>query len=163
MSYFSNLDKAMENLVRGAFFTTTDGETVNTMTITWGFIGYSFGKPYFMAMIRPSRYTFEILEKADSFTVSIPFTSNFNEALRICGAVSGRDVDKTVEANISFMNSKTVNSPVVRDCDQYYECVISHKIETAENHFGEAITKSFYGSGDYHHLVYGEIKEAYGS
>ncbi len=161
MGYFSNLERSMEHLAKGAFFTTTDGEKVNTMTITWGFAGLAFGKTYFVAMIRPSRYTFELLEKAESFTVSIPFNENMKEALRICGTKSGRDCDKVSVAEITFSDGKSVSTPVVDGCDQYYECEITHKVESDGSDFSEKINNNFYSNGNYHYFVYGEIKEVY--
>ena len=50
MNFYENLEDAMKNL-------TTRVQGVNTMTISWGYIGFSWNKPYFVAMVRPQRYT----------------------------------------------------------------------------------------------------------
>ena len=54
MKFYENLSVAMENLTkRGAFLTVKEGGKVNTMTISWGYVGFSWNKPFFVAMVRP--------------------------------------------------------------------------------------------------------------
>lgn len=161
MNYFQDAEKALLNLSsKGAFFTTKNQQIANTMTITWGYIGFSYRKPVFIAMIRPSRYTFSLLQSAKDFTISIPYTENFKNALSICGSTSGKDVDKELMADIEFCSSKNVNSPIVKNCDKFYECKITYldKLYT-ENMNDELI--SFYKNGDCHYLVFGEIIDTY--
>ena len=43
--------------------TKPDG-TSNVMTIGWGYVGFSWGKPIWVVMVRPSRYTYEFIEAA---------------------------------------------------------------------------------------------------
>ena len=63
MNFYENLEDAMKNLTtRGAFLTVKNNQGVNTMTISWGYIGFSWNKPYFVAMVRPQRYTYEFLK-----------------------------------------------------------------------------------------------------
>ena len=94
MSFMVNLEKTMSRLKKGAFLTVKSGEKTNTMTIGWGYIGIMWNKPYFMAMVRPGRYTHELLKNSDNFTVSVPFGENLNKELGICGTKSGRDINK---------------------------------------------------------------------
>ena len=44
----------------------------NAMTIGWGTVGVIWGKPIFVVLVRPSRYTYSLLEASDSFTVCVP-------------------------------------------------------------------------------------------
>lgn len=52
----------------GAFVTSGD----NVMVASWGFVGVMWGKKVFVAPIRDSRYTKEMLDKTGEFTVSVP-------------------------------------------------------------------------------------------
>lgn len=161
MKFYENLNKAMENLTkRGAFLTVKSEEKVNTMTISWGYIGFSWNKPFFVAMVRPQRYTHEFIEAADSYTISIPYSDDMKNALLICGTKSGRDLDKEKEANIRFIPSKAVESPIVDKCNMYYECKITYVDKIYKDKFPEELRK-FYPSDDYHDIYYGEIVEAY--
>ena len=63
------------------------GEKGNPMTIGWGTIGIIWGKPVFMVLVRPSRYTFELMEKSGEFSVNVPLHS-LNKEVAICGSKS---------------------------------------------------------------------------
>ena len=60
-------------LPRGILLTTKRDGKVNTMTIGWGHIGIEWGKPIFVAYVRDSRYTREMLDGSGEFTVNIPY------------------------------------------------------------------------------------------
>lgn len=161
MNFYENLGNAMENLTkRGAFLTVKEEEKVNTMTIAWGYIGYSWNKPYFVAMVRPQRYTYELIKSAKDYTISIPFSDDMKNALTICGTKSGRDIDKKKEAGIKFVTAKTTDSPIVENCDMYYECKMTYIDKINGEKFPEELKKN-YPKDDYHYLYYGEIIECY--
>lgn len=161
MKFYENVGTAMENLTkRGAFLTVKSDKGVNTMTISWGYIGYSWNKPYFVAMVRPQRYTGEFMKEAKDYTISIPYSDEMRNALTICGTKSGRDIDKEKEANIKFIASKTVDSPVVEDCNMYYECKITYIDRINKDIFPEEL-KNNYIDDDYHYVYYGEIVDYY--
>ncbi|MEG0857684.1 MAG: flavin reductase family protein [Terrisporobacter sp.] len=161
MNFYEGLENVMKNLSeRGAFLTVKEDDIVNTMTIAWGYVGYSWNKPFFVAMVRPQRYTQEIIKNSESFTVSIPYSDDMKKALTICGTKSGRDIDKEKEANIKFIHSKTVDTPIVKGCDMYYECKIQYVDELHGDKFPKEL-KNNYPKDDYHYLYYGEIVECY--
>jgi flavin reductase (DIM6/NTAB) family NADH-FMN oxidoreductase RutF len=161
MDFTLNLEKTMSKLKNGAFLSVRSGTKINTMTIGWGYAGIMWGKPYFMVMVRPQRYTHELLEQADDFTVSIPFRSDLNKELGICGTKSGRDTDKS--EIVEFTASKTVKSPVVKGCDMYYECKIRFKQLMNGEEFPEDIKSKTYPLKDYHYMYFGEIVDCYGT
>ena len=68
---------------KGVFFTVKSGNKINTMTIGWGSLSQYWGEEIFIAPIRPSRYTFELLKNTDEFTVSVPAQGQMDEALKI--------------------------------------------------------------------------------
>ena len=135
MSFTLNLEKTMSRLQKGAFLTVKSGEKTNTMTIGWGYIGIMWNKPFFMVMVRPGRYTNELLENSDNFTVSVPFENNLNKELGICGVKSGRDINKG--EIVEFIPSKSVESPLIKGCNMHYEC----KIKYIQKKAGEAFPK----------------------
>ena len=158
MDYFKDLENAMSHLsTTGAFLTTKSNDTVNTMTISWGFVGFMWGKPYFITLVRPQRFTNEILSESTSFTISVPF-GNMKEELKICGTKSGKDINK--HEIVDFVSSKTVVAPIVDGCDMYYECEIKYTDTLKEGNIPEEIMSSFYNK-DYHDLFFGEIVSAY--
>ena len=72
----------------------------NTMTAAWGAVGYMWSRPSTFIVIRDSRYTYQFLQREESFTLSF-FTEEYRGALRICGTKSGRDADKVSEAGLT--------------------------------------------------------------
>lgn len=162
MDFIKGLEKGMENLhKKGAFLTVKNQDKVNTMTISWGSIGFMWNKPIFIAMVRKSRYTYELIENAASFTISIPYKSEMKSALTICGTKSGRDLDKFAEAKISFSPSTKVDSPIIENCNMYYECKIVYKHPMDNQNPSPEINKTIYSDNDYHTLYYGEIVACY--
>lgn len=162
MDFNKNLDVSMEWLYKqGAFLTSSFEEKDNTMTISWGSIGYMWRRPVFMALVRPQRYTYEFINQGNDFTISIPYEDNMKNALLICGSISGRNADKESEANIKFIPSNKVTSSIIDNCNMYYECkkLYSHEVKTED--LPEEIRNTFYGSGDTHILYFGEIVDCY--
>lgn len=65
----------------------------NTMTASWGGLGVLFNKPVAICFINPARYTYQLMESGDTYTLTF-YTETYREALNYCGKVSGRDTDK---------------------------------------------------------------------
>lgn len=75
-------------------------DSYNTMTASWGGIGYIWERPSTFIFIRDVRYTYEFLQREESFTLSF-FPEKYRKALKICGTKSGRDTDKVKEAGLT--------------------------------------------------------------
>lgn len=75
-------------------------ESYNTMTASWGGIGNIWERPSSFIFIRDTRYTYEFLQKEESFTLSF-FPEKYRGALKICGTSSGRDSDKVKVAGLT--------------------------------------------------------------
>lgn len=65
----------------------------NMMTASWGFMGEIWGEDSVSVFIRPERYTMEFINKSDYFSLS--FYGNNKAIHKVCGSLSGRDVNKT--------------------------------------------------------------------
>lgn len=80
----------------------------------------------------------------------------------ICGTKSGKDINKEEVADIKFIPSKKVDSPIVDNCDMYYECKITYIDRINKDNFPEEL-KKHYPIDDHHFLYYGEIVDCYES
>lgn len=152
--------KALEVLSKGAFLTTARDGKVNTMTIAWGNIGFMWGEPIFTVMVRPSRFTHQLIEQSGEFTVSLPL-HDMREALGICGSKSGRDTDKIALAGLTLSPGQKIITPVIQGCGLYYECKIVYTQVMNPETFNKDLTGKWYGSGDFHTLYYGKIVACY--
>ncbi|NOW90519.1 flavin reductase (DIM6/NTAB) family NADH-FMN oxidoreductase RutF [Clostridium beijerinckii] len=159
-SFSFDMENTIDNMkVSGAFLTSGDKNKSNTMTISWGCIGYMIKKPIFVAMVSNIRYTKEFIDKNNTFTVSIPYNKSKEKALKICGHNSGRDMNKEIEADIKFVQAKSIDSPIVEGCDRYYECKIVFKQEIDLEKVDDTM---IYGDNEAKHTIYfGEIIEEY--
>lgn len=141
----------------GALLVSVDNQgKPNTMAIGWGTIGIVWGKPIFIVLVRPSRFTYGLIDEAGDFTVNIPYPE-MAEEVEFCGTVSGRDHDKFAERNLTPAPAKTVKSPIIAQCAIHYECQVVHKNYVLPQELTEEIISSFYPEGDFHRVYFGEI------
>lgn len=68
-------------------------DSFNTMTASWGGLGWLWNKPVAFVFIRPERYTHDFIESSDRMTLSF-FSEAYRKALQFCGTRSGRKVNK---------------------------------------------------------------------
>ena len=127
----------------------------NTMTASWGSFGVLWNKNACTIYVRPTRYTYEFLEKYDYFTLSF-LPEKYRAALNFCGANSGKEVDKV---------SKTGLTPVAGDFGIYFKearlIIECKKIFYADLKPGLFLDKkadsAYYPKKDYHRIYIGEI------
>ncbi len=84
---FEKFDKEWALLTAGV------PEDFNSMTISWGGLGTMWGMPVAFIVVKPSRYTFEFLQRREELTLSW-YAPSYKKALSIFGSKSGRDTDK---------------------------------------------------------------------
>ena len=132
----------------------------NVMTIGWGMFGWVWGKPVLAVLVRPSRYTYELLEDGGDFTVNVP-PRTMAETVAYCGSVSGRNFDKFEERKLTAKASRHVRAPIIEECAVHYECRVIHKNNVDPATLVPEVAQSAYRSGDYHRLYYGEILAGY--
>lgn len=161
MYLIENTNEIFNQLPKGAFLTVSDGESMNTMAIGWATLGIIWNRPIMIVAVRESRYTYDILNKSQDFTVSIPINVDLSEAIEICGTKSGRDIDKLKAANLTIVKSKKVNSPIIKECDLHFECKILYSQFMDSNAFDEELKKEIYPNVNFHKFYYGEILDRY--
>ena len=97
--------------------TAGDEQNYNTMTASWGGMGVMWNKNVFVAVVRPSRYTYSFMEKNDTFSVSM-FGRNYRDVLSFCGATSGRDGKKNEKIKEMGLNSVMLdNTPAFDEAE----------------------------------------------
>jgi len=159
---FQELSKdLLTQLVKGVFLTVKKDDEINTMTIGWGNVGFMWNKPMMMVPVRYSRYTYQLIDNTDVFTVSVPVNKEMKEALAYCGTKSGRDVNKIKACNLTLANAQMVDAPIISDCDLHIECKIVYKQTMEPGTLDQNIKDMKYPNGDYHVMYYGEIVKAY--
>jgi flavin reductase (DIM6/NTAB) family NADH-FMN oxidoreductase RutF len=128
----------------------------NVMAIGWGQVGIIWRKPVFTVLVRPSRYTYGLIENAGEFTVNI-VPPQLKDLVQYCGSVSGRDHDKFKEKGMTAIPSSKIKTPIIKECILHYECRIIHKNDLIPSELETSIVNGFYPKGDFHRLYFGEI------
>jgi len=130
--------------------------TFNAMTVGWGSFGIMWNKPFAQVVVRPTRYTFEFMEKYEDFTLCV-FPKEYRKALQIIGSKSGRDGDKIAEAGLSPIASTTIASPGFAQAELIVELKKMYWADLEPNHFLDAAIENNYPQKDYHRMYFGEI------
>lgn len=132
-----------------------DEKGYNMMTASWGFMGEMWGADSAVAMIRPQRYTMEFVDKNDYFTLS--FYGDKKEIHKVCGSMSGKDVDKTALTGLT---------PVFSDNTVYFDearlvlvCKKQYVQRLEENCFKDKEPLKWYSEKDYHYMIVGKIEK----
>jgi flavin reductase (DIM6/NTAB) family NADH-FMN oxidoreductase RutF len=129
-------------------------ESFNTMTASWGGMGVLWDKKVCFAFVRPTRYTFEFLEKSEFYTFSF-LEEQYRDVLMYCGTKSGRDVNKVIETSLTpiFGNSTVffAEARLVMECRKTYVQDIT------PGNFLDQTMNEYYPKKDYHRIYVGEI------
>jgi flavin reductase (DIM6/NTAB) family NADH-FMN oxidoreductase RutF len=138
----------------------------NTMTVAWGSLGIMWGKPFAQVVVRPIRYTYQFMERYDTFTLCA-FPEECRKALQLLGTKSGRDGDKIAETNLSLIASTQVAAPGFAEADLIIECRKMYWQDMDPAHFLDPETNKLYPGKHYHRIYFGQVMaingtEAYG-
>ncbi len=129
-------------------------EKFNAMTASWGGLGVLWEKKVCFIFIRPTRYTYEFVEKSDAFTLSF-FEERHRKALQFFGSHSGRDTDKIRATGLTPVKEGGFiyfdEARLVLACRKLYSQDISPE------RFLDPSIKGMYPKKDYHRMYAGEI------
>lgn len=130
-------------------------DNYNTMTASWGGMGYLWAKNVCFIFVRPSRHTYEFMEKNETFSLSF-FTEEWRSALNICGKKSGRDIDKAKETGLKpiLAGNQTTGFEQAR---LIIECKKLYFQDLDASHFLNLSIEKNYNGSDYHRMYVGEI------
>lgn len=167
LDYASDILRAVK---KGVLITSKAGDKVNSMTISWGAIGIEWAKPIFIAFIREHRYTRELLEEGDSFTINIPVGDCDRKPIGYLGTKSGRETDKIKNMGLTLISSDIVDAPAIKEYPLTLECRIVYKQLQDRNalakdkmeFYPQDVPSTFHDRNrDFHVAFYGEIEKAY--
>jgi len=132
------------------------GGRFNTMTVGWGSLGTMWGKPSAQVVVRPHRYTFEFMERYDTFTLCA-LAPQYHKALNLLGTQSGRDGDKIAKAGLTPVASTKIAAPGFAEAELILECRKIYWDDLKPTHFLDPSIQNNYSQKDYHRIYLGEI------
>lgn len=143
----------------------TAGDTThyNTMTASWGGVGFLWNKPVAFVFVRPERHTHRFIEEHTHLTLSF-YGNDHREALTFCGTKSGRDYDKAKETGLTPMATE-------QGCITFAQArltIVGRKLfkaaMQADNFIDKACLEKWYNDrpgGSLHDVYIVEIEEVY--
>lgn len=137
-------------------------DNYNTMTASWGCIGWLWNKPVAVVFIRPERYTHDFIEQGDSLTLSfLGHSDGARKAYAFCGSKSGRDYDKAKETGLQPVATEE-GSVTFSQARLTLECRKLYKDNIKSANFISPDIAQWYGAkGGYHDVYVLEIVNAY--
>lgn len=130
-------------------------ESLNTMTASWGGLGVLWNKNVSFCFVRPTRYTYQFMEKSESFTLSF-FEEKYRYVLNFCGSKSGRDVNKISATGITPIEDIS-GSIYFNEARLVIICKKIYFQDLNPNNFLENDIDKNYPQKDYHRMYIGEI------
>lgn len=156
--YDAMLKETLTALGSGGLLLVTQGKAgkPNAMAIGWGAAGPIWGMPLFVVLVRPSRYSYTLLEENGDFTVNV-MPEPMTDVVTYCGTVSGREVDKLAEKHLTALPGTQCRTPIIAESRLAFECRTMMSNDVIPARLDASIRDSAYPSGDFHRVYFGKI------
>lgn len=155
-----------ENIVdlfknQAAICVSGDESNHNGLSIAWGCLGSLWKKEVAIVYVKPTRYSFEFIEKYDYFSIMWFDDPLHSDIIKNYGTLSGRDVNKEELCNL--------NKVIIDNCVCYNEArliitcrkIYSNKIDKNLILSDDVLSLNVYKDNIFHSEYIGEIIGVY--
>ena len=147
------------------WFLLTAGENrpgqFNSMTVSWGALGWIWGRPLAIVVVRPQRHTRQFIDRFDTFSLCT-FPEAHRRTLNMLGTLSGRDSDKMNRCGLTPIALSQIACPGFEEAELILECRKTYFSNLDPQHFlADFIAPNY--KGDYHRMYFGEVVAASGT
>lgn len=117
------------------------GDKENIFTVSWAGIACSHPE-YITISVKPTRFSYELICNSRCFTANI-INENLLEVADYCGKFSGKNHNKFAECNLTKIEGKTVDVPMILECPINIECTVQQILKLGSHHLivGKVIEK----------------------
>lgn len=132
-----------------------DGK-VNSMTASWGGLGVMWGKNAAYIVVRKSRYTKELIDGSNNFSLCFFDHEKYAKMLGYMGSASGRSEDKVQNSGLTVSHQNGI--PYYDEASKVLLCrkMFCQPMDP-KNFLDESIDSKWYSDKDYHDLYIAEI------
>jgi flavin reductase (DIM6/NTAB) family NADH-FMN oxidoreductase RutF len=132
----------------------------NSMTGSGGGLGLLFMKPTTWCILRADRYTLEMIQKEQTYTLSY-FPNEYKEQILFLGSKSGRDSEKMKEVELTSVQTPSGDMSF-KEARLIIECKLTALTTANPNDFytqeaKDYINEAYQEANVYRKLVFGEI------
>lgn len=122
------IDKSTTPIVSPAVVISVgDWEDANLITLAW--VARVVSEPPVMSIsIRPSRHSFNLIEKLEEFVINVP-NSTFIREMDYCGTRTGKKTNKWKDLNLTKQKGENVSVPLIKEFPINIECKVTKKIK----------------------------------
>lgn len=152
----------MFTLVMDNFYVITAGNEAhyNSMIGSGGGFGLLFRKPASWCVIRTDRYTLELIQKEQTYTIAY-FSDRYKEQLIFLGSQSGRDSRKMEEVELTGIQTPSGNMSF-KEARLIFECKLTQITTPDPDDFctqeaRDYIADAYQKASNYRKYVFGEV------
>ncbi len=132
----------------------------NSMTASGGGLGLLFMRPTAWCILRADRYTLEIIQKEQTYTMSY-FPDEYKKQILFLGSESGRDSEKMKEVELTSVQTPSGDMSF-KEARLILECKLTALTTASPDDFYTQETKDYINeayqeANVYRKLVFGEI------
>ena len=132
----------------------------NSMTASGGGMGLLFRKPTTWCILRTDRYTLEIIQKEQTYTISY-FPDEYKEQVLFLGSKSGRDSEKMKEVKLTGVQTPSGDMSF-KEARLIIECKLTQITTPNPEDFytqevQDYIKEAYKEANNYRKYVFGEI------
>jgi len=136
-------------------------DACNSMVASGGGMGLLFRKPATWCVFPSNRYTLELIEKIQAYTLSY-FPDEHRERFLFLGTKSGRDSDKMKEAELTAIETPLHNT-TFEEARLVIECGLTQiSVPQVDDFYSEEareyLAEAYKDPGEVRKYVFGEIK-----
>jgi flavin reductase (DIM6/NTAB) family NADH-FMN oxidoreductase RutF len=104
-----------------------DWDNANLITLAW--VARVVSEPPVMSIsIRPSRYSYALIEELKEFVINIPNSGLIRE-MDYCGTRTGKTTNKWGDLKLTKQKGIIVNVPLIKEFPMNIECKVTKRVE----------------------------------
>jgi flavin reductase (DIM6/NTAB) family NADH-FMN oxidoreductase RutF len=135
-------------------------ELYNSMTASGGGLGMLFKKPTTWCILQATRYTLELIQKEQMYTISY-FPDEFKKQILFLGSKSGRNSEKMKEVKLTSVQTPSGNI-TFKEAGLIFECKLTqitmpHPGDFYSQEAKDYLSEAYKEESDYRKYVFGEI------
>ncbi|MDR3666046.1 MAG: flavin reductase [Ignavibacteriaceae bacterium] len=135
-------------------------DNFNSMTASGGGFGMLFKKPTTWCILQATRYTLELIEKEQTYTMSY-FPDEYKEQILFFGSKSGRDSEKMKEVELTSVKTPSGDMSY-KEARLIIECRLTEITTPDPNDFctqeaKDYLKEAYKDPNEYRKYVFGEI------
>ncbi|HOV13377.1 MAG TPA: flavin reductase family protein [Spirochaetota bacterium] len=131
-------------------------EKENIITIGWLTFGYLWNEPSVTILVRPSRFSYNLLKNNNHFTINV-LSNEYFDKLSFCGSHSGAYCDKFEETKLTKVNSQLIPVSSIKESQIILECKTVFSNEILPENLNDLYLAKYYSSEDYHTMFTANI------